>query len=143
MNKLFNTTPSAPAVHLGLLVLRITLGALVLTHGYPKFTKLLAGDMAFPDPIGLGAGTSLVLVVLAEFLCALLVLIGLGTRLAAIPLIINFTVIFFVVHAQDPFGDKELPLVFLLLSIVLLFMGSGRYSVDAVLDKRSTVKKTW
>ncbi|SDL43035.1 putative oxidoreductase [Catalinimonas alkaloidigena] len=143
MNKLFASTPSASAVHVGLLLLRLTLGGLVLTHGFPKFTKLLSGDLGFMDPIGLGAEFSFILVVIAEFLCALLVLIGLGTRLAAIPLIINFTVIFFIVHSADEFGRKELPLLFLLLSLILLITGSGRYSVDAALDKSPTSRKAW
>jgi putative oxidoreductase len=42
-------------------------------------------------------------------------------------------VAFFVAHAADPFQNKELPFTFLLLAIVVFVLGSGRYSVDALL----------
>jgi putative oxidoreductase len=135
MKRLFSTHLNPNAVHFCLLLLRVGTSALVLTHGFPKFTKLLAGDMQFGDPLGIGAGLSLVLVTFAEFFCAILIILGAATRLAAIPLIINFTVIFFIVHANDPFGRKELPLLFLLIYIILLILGSGKYSVDNSISK--------
>jgi len=42
----------------------------------------------------------------------------------------------FHAHANDPFGTKEKPLLFLLLYIVLLVFGSGKYSVDRMISKK-------
>ena len=137
MRSLFSTLINPAAVHLSLLLLRVAVAALMLTHGWPKLSKVLAGDMQFGDPIGLGPGPSLILVAFAEGICSLLILIGAGTRLASIPLIINFIVVFFIVHGNDPFGKRELPLLYLILYIILLIMGSGKYSVDHSLSKRS------
>lgn len=67
-------------VNIGVLVLRITLGILMLTHGYPKFEKMLAGDMSFGNPIFLGEELSLILTVFAEFVCSILLIFGLLTR---------------------------------------------------------------
>ncbi|MEX0895159.1 MAG: DoxX family protein, partial [Balneolaceae bacterium] len=116
---------------------RIGAAALIMTHGVPKLLRVLEGDFGFGDPIGLGPTTSLVLVTFAEAICATLVLIGLGTRIALIPLIINMTVIVFVAHADDPFGRKELPLFFLISYIVLFFTGGGKYSLDRKFFGRS------
>jgi putative oxidoreductase len=41
------------ALHFGLLLLRIGFSAAMLTHGYGKFMKVLAGDFSFGDPIGI------------------------------------------------------------------------------------------
>ncbi|MDP3467331.1 MAG: DoxX family protein [Daejeonella sp.] len=115
---------------LGLLILRIVAGAVMLTHGYPKFQKILDGDLKFGDPVGLGEIPSLYLSTFAEFLCAILVIMGLYTRLSLIPLIINMSVAFFIVHAADDFGTKEKSLLFLGMFIVIFLCGPGRFSVD-------------
>lgn len=116
--------------HISVLILRLGAGAFILTHGIPKLMKVFAGDMSFGDPIGLGPGLSLVLSAFAEGICGILVVLGLGTRLASIPLIINMAVAGFIAHAADPFGTKEKALLFLIVFIVLFLTGSGKYSLD-------------
>ncbi len=127
---------SAPLAHdLGLLFLRIVSGAVMLTHGYPKFQKVLQGNLKFGDPIGLGEVPSLYLSTFAEFLCAILVIVGLYTRLSLIPLIINMSVAFFIAHSADDFGTKEKSLLFLGMFIVIFLTGPGRFSIDNRLNK--------
>ena len=116
--------------HIAVFILRIGTAALIMTHGIPKFLRILEGDFGFGDPIGIGPTASLILVTFAEAFCAALVLLGMFTRLALIPLIINMSVVVFVAHAGDPFGDKELGLFFLISFVVLFFTGAGKYSLD-------------
>lgn len=123
--------------HVAILLLRIGAACLVMTHGIPKLMRILEGNFGFGDPLGLGPAVSLFLVTFAEAICAFLVLIGLWTRLALIPLIINMIVIVFVAHADDPFGDKEIGLFFLITWIVLFLTGAGNYSLDKFFNKRS------
>jgi len=115
---------------LGLLILRILSGAVLLSHGYPKFQKILEGNLQFGDPVGIGQVSSLYLSTFAEFLCAILIIIGLYTRLSLIPLIINMSVAFFIVHATDDFATKEKSILFLGMFIVLFLTGAGRFSID-------------
>ena len=128
--RLLNSNLSKAPMDLAVLILRIFSGVFIMTHGVPKVMKIMAGDLGFGDPIGLGSETSLVLVAFAEALCGLLVLIGLATRWATIPLIIAMAVAAFVHHAADPFGGKEKSLLFLLIFVVLLLTGGGKYSLD-------------
>ncbi|MEX2574627.1 MAG: DoxX family protein [Balneolaceae bacterium] len=111
-------------------ILRIGAAALIMTHGTSKLMRILDGDFAFGDPIGIGAAPTLVLVTFAEAFCAFFVLIGLWTRVALIPLIINMSVVVFIAHADDPFGRKELGLFFLITFVTLFLTGPGRYSLD-------------
>lgn len=113
-----------------ILILRIGAAALIMTHGIPKLLRVLDGDFSFGDPIGIGPTASLILVAFAEAICAALVLLGLFTRGALIPLIINMTVVVFIAHGADPFSDKELGLFFLISFIVLFLTGPGKYSLD-------------
>jgi putative oxidoreductase len=94
---------------------------------------LVNGNMQFADPIGVGPKLSLILTVFAEVLCSILIFIGLATRLAAVPLIINMLVAVFIVHGKDIIGKKELPLLYLLIYITIAFSGAGKFSLDNIL----------
>ena len=115
---------------LGLLILRLGLGAMMLTHGWPKVQKILAGDWTFANPIGVGEAPSLLLAALAEFGCSLLVLVGFRVRLAVLPILFTMLVAAIIVHANDPWARKELPLLYASGYATLLLLGGGRYSVD-------------
>lgn len=131
LKRLLSTNPNQfVSLDLAILILRIGASILILTHGFPKLMMIIDGNMAFGDPIGLGPATSLVLVTFAEFFCAVFILIGFGTRLAAIPLIINTIVIVLIAHADDPFSNKEKGLLFMVMFVVLFFTGAGRFSLD-------------
>jgi putative oxidoreductase len=126
--------PENPDV--ALLILRITAGGLMGTHGYGKVQMVLDGSTQFADPIGLGMTTSLALAAFAEFFCSLAVAIGLFTRLATIPLIITMAVAAFIVHGADPLAKKELALLFLAAYTAIGLAGPGRFSVDRLLLPR-------
>ncbi len=121
---------------LSLLLLRICFGGLMLVnHGMGKFYKLFGDDpIKFGDPLGIGMEASLGLAVFAEVLCAGLLVIGLFTRLAAVPLVITMFVAAFIVHGGDPLKKMEMALLYLVPYMVLMFSGAGRYSVDEYIE---------
>jgi len=120
-----------------LLLLRVIIGATMLTHGIPKFQTLLAGgEIMFPDPLGFGATWALILAVFAEVLCSVLLILGIASRWASIPLIITMGVAFFSVHAHDPFAKKEMALIYLLVYLTILVFGGGRFSLGRVIQGR-------
>jgi len=131
---IFNPGNYSRNINIALLLLRLAAGAFMLTHGLGKFSKLF-GDapIKFADPIGLGEPASLALVVFSEVLCSILLILGLATRFAAIPLIITMLVIVFISHAGDEFGDVELPLLYTAIYVVLALNGAGKYSVDQLI----------
>ena len=133
MKKIFTTNSNPTATHIVLLIVRVSVALFMMTHGLPKLSKLLAGETGFSDPFGLGGTTSLILAILAEILCSLLLLIGLATRLACIPLLITMGVAAFMSHADDPFATKEKALLYLLIYLVILVMGAGKYSIDQMI----------
>jgi len=136
MKRLFSSSINENYTSLGLLVLRLFSGAFMLTHGIGKLERLFGGgEIRFMNFLGLGPTVSLSLAVLAEFLCAILIMLGAATRLAAIPLIVTMTTAGFVAHAADPFGTKEKPFLFLVIFVSLLIMGGGKYSVDKLIGK--------
>lgn len=138
MRKLFTIKMNRSLLDFTLLLIRVGVAAFMLTHGYPKLTKLLSGgEIQFADPFGAGATLSLVMVVFAEFFCSILIGIGFATRLAVVPLMVTMSTAVFVAHSSDPFARKELALVYLLIYLFLLVTGSGKFSVDYLISRKS------
>lgn len=136
MKRLFNTNFNNASLHFMLLVLRVSIASFMIVHGYQKLGWLMAGgEIQFGDPVGVGMTASLYLTVFAEFFCSIFLLLGLGTRLATIPLIITMLVAVFIVHAPDGFDKKELGLHYLLVYVFLLVSGPGKYSIDHIISK--------
>ncbi|WP_339741107.1 DoxX family protein [uncultured Sunxiuqinia sp.] len=129
MAKLLGPRTNDTVVNIWLLIFRVSAGAFMLTHGIPKFLKLIEGNTQFADPFGLGETLSLVLAVFAEFLCSVLIILGIGTRLASIPLIVTMAVAAFQIHAADPFQRKEMALLYLIVFITILVFGGGRFEL--------------
>ncbi|MEQ8703729.1 MAG: DoxX family protein [Phaeodactylibacter sp.] len=120
-----------------LLLLRLMFGlSMAYAHGWPKLQRLTGGEeVKFLDFLGLGPEISLGLAVFAELFCALLLAVGLFTRLAAIPLIITMFVAVFVAHWGDGYADMEGGLLFLVPYVCILLAGPGWYSIDAQIRK--------
>jgi putative oxidoreductase len=125
------------SLHLGLLILRLGAGSLLLfAHGWPKLAHFPERWTKFADPIGVGSGPSLALVVFAEVLCSLLVMLGLFTRLAVLPILGFFSIALLIQHAHDPWPKKEFVLIYAVPFLALLAAGAGRYSLDHRLAER-------
>jgi len=137
MKKLFTVGQTKVTADIAILLLRVGIAALMLSHGLPKMFALFSGNVQFPALFGLSPELSLALAVFAEVICSLFILIGLGTRLSAVPLIITMLVAIFNIHVADPFAKQELAVMYLLPYIVLFIAGSGKYSVDYLLQRRS------
>lgn len=123
------------------IVLRLVVGGIFLAQGY---RKALADEQL---PHGLDALTTVVaakrlpapralalLVAWVELIGGLLVLIGLLTRLALIPLAAITGIAAVAFKRQEGFfGGWDWPLSVFASSIALLLLGPGRYSIDALL----------
>jgi putative oxidoreductase len=125
---------SQGGVQFSLFILRVGTGLLMLTHGWSKLTNFSEMAPHFFAPFHVSGYVSLGAVVFSEVVCAFLVTIGLLTRVALIPLLIQMLVVVLVVHQGD-FSHQELGLHFLLAFIVLLVLGPGRFSVDRLFSR--------
>lgn len=135
MKKLLSIQYNAFAFNASMFILRIAMGILIMSHGYAKLIKFESMKQSFFDFMGLGPTVSLALAIFAEFFCAIFIIIGLFTRVVAIPLIIIMSVATFKIHAMDFFDTGEKSSLFLTGFIVLFLCGPGRASVDGIASK--------
>jgi putative oxidoreductase len=125
------------------LFLRLAIGAMMLFgHGLPKLLAFSEKAETFSDPLGVGSTTSLVLAIFGEVVASALVMAGLATRAAAVPLLVTMLVAAFVVHADDPWQRKEFALLFAVPALTLVLTGAGRFSLDALLSRKKEPAET-
>jgi putative oxidoreductase len=117
---------------------------LFLKHGIEKLFTFGTMSQHFPDPFHLGPATTLAIAMISDGICAPLIVLGLGTRLAALYSVGNLFVAwgfvhhFAVVTRKDQGGETLF--LYIAASLVVLFIGPGKYSLDALLE-RSLAKK--
>lgn len=110
------------------------MGSAMAYHGYPKVFGGVAAQLAQGlSAMGFPAPTLFAwLASLSEFGGGLLIVLGLGTRVAATFVFINMSVALFVAHAKDPFQVKELAFLFWTISGALIATGGGKFSLDSL-----------
>ena len=126
---------------LGMLIFRVSVSTMMMTHGFGKLMSYSQRASSFPDPLEVGSSLSMAFVVFAEFFCPLAIILGIGVRIFSIPTAITMTVAAFVIHAGDAFGDRELALVYLSCFIYLFFAGGGRFSLDRLIWSKCKTAK--
>ena len=89
----------------GLLLFRIVFGGFMLVgHGWGKLMSFSEKAATFPDPLGIGNQLSMGSAIFCEVICAALVVLGLATRFAVLPLVFTMVIAAFAVHGGDPSG---------------------------------------
>ncbi len=126
---------------LGIAVLRWIVGVVFLVHGGQKlFVFHFAGTAAFFTKAGIPLPeVSAVVVTLVEFLGGAALILGLGTRGAAVLLAINMLGAIYFVHGRNGFflqgGGYEYALAMLVSNVSLALSGPGICAFDNLLSK--------
>lgn len=119
----------------GKLVLRLTLGGLLLFHGISK----LINGIGFIEGLLAGHGIPAFFaygVFIGELLAPLMVILGYHTRIGALLIAFNMLVAIALAHSHELMRlaanggwALELPGFFLLTAVALIFLGPGRYKM--------------
>jgi putative oxidoreductase len=140
---------SEKRINISLLLIRILVGTIFLSEGIQKFL--------FPNELGVGRFIKIGLpapdflgyfVPCFEIACGLLVLSGLFTRIASIPLLV--IMIMAIASTKIPIllnagfwkmaHEARTDWAMLIVSLVLLLLGAGKYSLDSYLSKKAGKK---
>ena len=119
---------------LGLLALRVVLGAIMIGHGYGKVFGGIHKHVETVASLGMPAWLAYVSAG-AEFVGGILLVLGLITRIAAIAVCINMLVAIFKVHFHNGLlgqGGYQFPLALAAMAFAIIFTGAGPISLDWV-----------
>ncbi len=120
---------------LALLLMRLTLGAIMVVHGYHKVFGGLHHHADFVASLGLPRWTGYVSS-FTEFLGGICILAGFFTRVAAFAICVDLCVAIWKVHLHNGLtGDHgfEFPLAAATLAFALIFFGAGPVALDHIL----------
>ncbi len=120
---------------LALFVMRLTLGLIMVAHGYQNTFRHLHDHVHMVASLGLPAWLGYVSS-FTELLGGLLILIGFFTRPAALALCVDLVVAIWKVHWHNGLmGDNgyEFPLAIATIAFALIFFGGGAIAIDHVL----------
>jgi putative oxidoreductase len=118
------------------LLIRLCLAAVFIPSGWGKLHDLqkvtdFFTELGIPWPHG-----NAVVVALSELVCGTLLLVGLASRLAALPLIISMTIAILTAKRADIGGPVDLfavdELIYAVLAIAIVVLGPGAVSADAL-----------
>jgi len=118
----------------GILILRITVGGLILFHGIHKIQAGIDEQMQLLAANGIPTFL-MYLVYVTEIVAPVLLILGILTRLSAASIVATLVVILYVapfpLTAIGPHGEWtiEIQMFYLLIPLALFFIGPGRLSV--------------
>ena len=120
----------------GKLMLRLTLGLLLLPHGIAKLTRGVEGLAQGLADVGV-PGVFAYAVYLGEVVAPLLLIAGFYARAGAVLVVINMIVAIWFAHAADIFSRSEsgglaleLQYFYLFVAAALIFLGPGRHAIN-------------
>jgi putative oxidoreductase len=139
LKKTLTVEPNGVAASFGHLFFRVSVGLMIfyihglhklegwiayLQHGTPW---TLAGEVAgmhFPAPLASAVAATLV-----QFICSLFIIVGMFTRINATLLVgaLSGAILQNLLAGRDP----QLAILYTLVVVTLIFIGSGKYSLDA------------
>jgi putative oxidoreductase len=121
---------------LGKLILRLTVGVLMLLHGVAKVSGGVGGIGGMLQSAGLPAALAFGVYV-GEVLAPLLVIIGFYARIGALIMVVNMLFAIGLAHTKDIFlltktggWAIELQAFFLFSALAVALIGPGRYAIN-------------
>ncbi|MEM5294092.1 DoxX family protein [Burkholderia sp. JPY481] len=131
------------AADVALLFLRVSASVLLLiVHGLPKVLHIGAQLGAIEDPLHLGSAFTLAFAIFAEVVCPVLMIVGVFTRLAALPILVVTVVALTLVHPDWSLEQAQFAWMLLILFGTVAIGGAGRYRItlgrDVPADARTS-----
>ncbi|MGQ7935971.1 DoxX family protein [Paraburkholderia sp. D1E] len=130
-SKLAPTSVPSFTASAALLFLRVAASVLLLVvHGLPKATHYSSQLAVIEDPLHLGKTLTLGIAIFAEVLCPVLMIAGIATRLAALPMMVITLMALTLVHPEWTLDQPQFAWMLLILFGTIVIGGAGRYRVS-------------
>jgi len=119
------------------LILRLSVGIMMLFHGFDKITngingvKQLTVSAGFPEFLAYG-------VYVGEVVVPIFIILGAYARVASLVLAVNMAAAIFLAYGNSLFSLGkhgaplfELPFLYFVMAILIFMLGSGKYALNS------------
>lgn len=120
--------------NLGLLLIRLGLGAIFLYAGLNKLSDM-SQTIGFFSMVGVGTGLTWA-VALIETIGGAMMVLGLGTRVAGLALAVVMAFAIALVKKKMGFAAMEIDIMLLVSALGIFFTGPGRYALASLFHKK-------
>lgn len=133
-----NNTVIAPSwQHVGMALIRMIVGFFMIYHGWEIFDAGKMNEYLEWDVFKNSSGKLMVYTgKVAELGGGILLFLGLFTRIASLILIVTMAYIAFILGNGKVWYEDQHPFLLVLLSLVFLLLGGGRWSADSYIQMR-------
>ena len=83
-----------------------------------------------PNPLGLSEKLNGLVATFSDTVVPVLLILGIGTRLAVLPTLGVTAIGYFVVHKKDSLEVRDVPYMYTLVLLLLVVLGAGTFSLD-------------
>ncbi len=138
MKRIFLQNKQGASSDVGILFLRIFIGAVMLLHIVGKLQNFSNLSLHFQSLLGFSGVTSLSASVIVEGLFAAMIITGVGVRLASILMTIVSAVAFveLALASQITSDVAKLEFIYMGIYLTLAISGGGKYAVGSMLEQR-------
>ena len=139
INRIFSAEfPGQNRLSTIMLVYRIMIAfATIRTHGLKKIDNIDAEIANIPDPLGLGGEVTAFIAIFTNLVLTTFVALGFATRISALGILSVTLSGLFLVHFNDPWPVKDVPLMYSLAYLIIFMIGPGKYSIDELISNQS------
>lgn len=126
-----------PLYNFAILLFRIGIAAqLIIVHGLKKIGIGVTSAEVIPNPLNFPETLNNIIAITANTYLPFFVIIGLCTRLAAIPALCVTMTGYFIVHANDPLSVSDIPYMYSISLLFIVITGGGKFSLDHYISER-------
>jgi len=108
---------------------------LIIVHGLKKIGIGVASAEIVDNPFGLPYVLNDFFAI-ANLICPLFIIIGLGTRIACIPIIVVTLTGYFIVHSGGTLVVRDIPFMYSMAFLLIAFTGGGHCSWDNIIYEK-------
>jgi len=135
--KLIKSNLKVPLFNFGILFFRVAIASeLIVVHGLKKIGIGVTSPEVIPNPIGLPDALNNFVAIAANVYLPFLIIIGLFTRLAALPALAVTATGYFLMHFNDDPMVRDIPFMYAVSLLLIVILGGGKYSADYLLIKK-------
>ena len=137
IKKITSVFPPSNTFNIAMLFFRVAISVeLIIAHGLKKIGIGVSEAEKIPNPLHLPEAINQCFAVASNLFFPVFILLGLFTRLAILPVLAVTLTGYFLLHWNDSLLEKDMPFMYSVSFLLILFLGAGKYSLDYLINKK-------